>query len=180
MTSLINEVRAFALFNELNDKEIKKILSFCSFKELSSKETLCGSKLEEGLYFVLKGRAELYYEDSGTELLLRSLTDYNMCLEFCLNKKFSDRVKVCFLKNTQIMSLALSKFATIYKKDPKLYGVLITNLLLEMIDDHSSASGLLARIFFERNATVGVPVYKPDERQIWCDTKRSKILKTEI
>ena len=178
LTSLINEVRAFSLFNELSDKEIRKILSFCVFEECKSGTIIEGPDVEESLYFVLKGRAELYFEESGRELLLRSLSDCNMLLEFCLNKKFSHRVKLSFLKKSQIMSLSLNKFSTIYRKEPKLYGVFISNLLLEMIDDYSSASGLLARIFFERNATVGVPVHKPDERQIWCDNTRSKILKS--
>lgn len=174
LSSLIDELRAFPLFNELYDKEIKKIILSCEFSEYKEGATLNKEHIGEAIFFMLKGSAELSVEECGKRLLLRSLSDYGLCFEFCFTNSFSERVRLKFLNDSQTMVLPMSKFISIYNQDAKLYGIFTTNLLHQIFDDFSSANGLIARLFFSGKPKMGLPIYQNVERAVWTTDERSK------
>ena len=174
MASLIDELRAFPLFSELYDKEIKKIIKTCQFSEYAEGTSLKHENIGEAIFFILKGQAELTIEEYDKKLLIRSFSDYGVSFEFCFNNKFSERIQMKFLKNTQTMILPMKQFISMYKKNSKIYGIFTTNLFHQLFDDFSSANSLIARLFFTGKLEVGLPIYKSAHRKIWNEEERSK------
>lgn len=170
---LLYELRAFPMFSDLYDEEIEKIISLCTFEEHKEGSFIFGHQDPEAIYFILKGRVSFQIFERGKNLDYRSLDDCGIVYEKMFDAEFSRRFSMTALTPAQSMVLPTDKLFSLFRQDPKIYGILMTNLMQQMFKDSMIANGLIARIFFSNTIKIGLPIYPVSKRNVWNQQKRT-------
>ena len=171
---LLYELRAFPMFTDLYDEEIEKIISLCTFEEHKEESRIFGDQDPEAIYFILKGRVSFQIYEQGKNLDYRSLDDCGIVYEKMFDSEFSRRFSMTALTPSQSMVLPTDKLFSLFRQDPKIYGILMTNLMQQMFKDSTIANGLIARIFFSNTIKIGLPIYPVSKRNVWNQQQRNR------
>lgn len=152
-------VEGCPLFYDFYDQEIEKILSGCCVLKFKEGEYIL-KQGEEGteIFIILLGKVEIIKETKAGPLLIGNLLKGDLFGELVLINKNKRTASVKALTDCEILVIEYKSIFNLYKKDAKIFALLLLNLarlltnrlestgnLIESIQNKSTAKRKLAR-----------------------------------
>ena len=143
---IIDEIKFSPLFHEMNDKEIKKILADSSVHKYSK-----GDKIfvegEDGhsVYVMLEGEATVQKKVEDHFISLTSIKRGDVFGEQALLNSYKRSAQVEADMDCFILAIENKSVMMMYKKDPKVFGLLFLNISKMLIEKIRITSDLLSQ-----------------------------------
>jgi len=122
-------LRGCPLFKELYDKELEKIVRHCSVYNFK-KDDLIVQEGEEGdaIFVILEGDAKVQKTIAGGTIQIQPLSRGDVFGEMVLLDERIRSADVLAVTNCAILELKYGSVFQLFKKEPRIFGILILNL----------------------------------------------------
>jgi CRP-like cAMP-binding protein len=155
---LLDDIRNFDIFADLEDIEIKKLLQFAQIKQYKNKEVIfLQGDPGSGLFLILKGQVEIYIEPGGQKVSLAILNAGEFMGEMSLfgdGNQTRTASALAYVPVTAVMISTLD-FRRLQTSGPKILSKLLLRLVMGLSKRYQNLKGEFKRVERETSKLDG-------------------------